>query len=444
LVRVEIEAQKVDETFETVTREMQRHAIFPGFRPGKAPREMVVRKHEKDIREEVKKRLISDSYSQAAKEQKLDILGYPDIEEIQFNRGQALQYAATVETAPDFELPEYRGLPVKLEARTVTESDMERALAALQQQRVTYLTVDRAAKSGDVAVVNFHGTCEGKPIIEIAPDGKGLAENKGFWVEMDPQSFLPGFAAQLDGAKAGEKRSVTVDFPADFVTKELAGKKGVYEVEVVEVKEKVVPAVDEAFAKSYEAENVEKLREGVRRDLENELKYTQERNTRRQILDELMRRVNFELPETAVAYETRNAVYDIVRENQRRGISRDAIEHEKERIYSAATQGAKGRVKLRFLLQKIAEKEKLEVSKDEILNRIASLAAMYQIPPQQFLKDLEKRDGIVQIHEELLHDKAVVLLKEHARIEEVPVGSLSQVQIAPAAPAAPEAPAQTS
>ena len=122
---------------------------------------------------------------------------------------------------------------------------------------------------------------------------------------MQPNAFIPGFASQVIGAQAGDKRTVNVDFPADFVTKELAGKKGVFEVEIAEVKEKILPVVDDAFAKSFDAENMEKLREGVRRDLENELKYKQGRDTRAQIIRALLTQVNFELPETAVSQETR-------------------------------------------------------------------------------------------------------------------------------------------
>ncbi len=117
---------------------------------------------------------------------------------------------------------------------------------------------------------------------------------------------------QLIGAKAGDKRTVNVDFPADFVTPQLAGQKGVYEVEVVEVKEKVLPPLDEAFAKSYGAESVEKLRAGVRTDLENELNFKKNRSVRNQLVQELLKRVSFDLPEAAVAQETRNVVYDIV------------------------------------------------------------------------------------------------------------------------------------
>ena len=423
LVRVEIEAQQVDETFESITKEFQREAAFPGFRPGKAPREMVLKKYEKDIQKEVKSKLISDSYRKAVEEQKLDVLGYPDIEEIQFNRGQPMQFAATVETAPEFELPEYKGLPVKREARTVTEADMARALDALREQHVNFKTAQRPVQAGDIAVVNYTGTFEGKPITEIAPAAKGLTEKQNFWVDVQPNSFIPGFAQQLIGANPSEKRTVTVDFPADFVTPQLAGKKGVYEVELLEVKEKVLPELDDALAKSFGAESLEKLREGVRRDLENELNYKQTRSIRNQLVRQVLDRVNFELPESSLERETRNVVYDIVQENAKRGVSRQVIEQQKEQIYSAAAQGAKERVRVAFLLQKIAEKEDIKVSQEEIAQRIQQLAAMYQIPAEKFAKDLQKRNGLIEIYDQIMNEKVIDFLQENARIEDVPPAS---------------------
>jgi len=296
---------------------------------------------------------------------------------------------------------------------------------------LSFKTVERPAQTGDIAVVNYTGTCEGKPLTDLAPTAKGLTEQKSFWVEMQPGAFIPGFADQLLGAKAGDQRTVNVDFPADFVTPQLAGRKGVYTVEVVEVKEKVLPAIEDAFAKSFGAENVEKLREGVRRDLENELKYSQNKSIRTQLIRTLLDRVNFELPESAVAHETRNVVYDIVHENQKRGIQREQIEQQKEQIYTAATRGAKERVKAAFLMQKIAEKENIKASQEEILRRIQTLSAMYQIPPEKFLKDLQKRNGLAEIYEQVVHEKVHEFLQQNAKIEEVPVGSLAPLQIAP-------------
>jgi len=419
LLRFEVETTTVDETFETVTKDFQRQAQLPGFRPGKAPKDMVVRKYSKDIEDEVKRKLISDTYKKGLEEQKLDVLGYPDIEEIQFNRGQPLVFAATVETTPEFELPEYKGIPAKRETRAVTDADVQRAIDALRAQRTTFLTVDRPIQTGDIAVINYTGTFEGKPLTEIAPTAKGLTEKKNFWVDVPSSAFIPGFAEQLVGAKAAEKRTVSVDFPADFVTPQLAGKKAAYEVEVTEVKEKTLPAVDEEFAKSFGAESVEKLTAGVRQDLENELKYKQNRGIRNQLIRSLLSRSNIELPESSVARETKNVVYEIVQENAKRGITRDTIEKEKDQIYSAAAEGAKERVKVAFLLQKIAEKEDIKVSQQEIAQRINHLATMYQIPPEQFAKDLQKRNGLIEIYDQLMNEKVVDFLQNNARIEDV-------------------------
>jgi len=420
LLRVEVDAQAVDEVFAAITKDFQKQASLPGFRPGKAPRELVAKKYEADIKAEAKRKLIGDAYRKALDEKKIAVVGYPDIEEIQFGRGQALQFAATIETAPEFQMPDYKGLRVKREVKSVSDADMERALELLRRQHTKFETVAREAHPGDIAVVNYTGTCDGKPITDAAPTAKGLAEQKNFWVDIGPEAFLPGFAEALTGAKAGDRRAVSVDFPADFVTKELAGRKGVFEIEIVEIKQKILPPIDDAFAKLYGAESLEKLRAGVRRDLENELNYSQAKAIRTQVVRGLLDRVNFDLPETAVAQETRNAVYDIVRQNTKRGITREMIERQKEEIYSAATHNAKERVKLSFLIQRIAEKENLQVSQDEILKRAQSLATLYQIPLDKFLKDLQKRDGVPELYEQILHDKALDLLEKSAVIEDVP------------------------
>lgn len=419
LLRVEVDAKAVDEIFDAITKDYQKQAAVPGFRPGKAPRDMVAKKYEADIKDDAKRKLIGENYRKALDEKKISVIGNPDIEEIQFERGKNLQFAATIETAPEFQLPEYKGLPVKRETKSVTDEDVERALNLLAQQHVKFEMVARELKMGDVAVVNYTGTCDGKPITETAPTAKGLTKQKNFWVDIAPDTFIAGFAEQLIGAKAGDKRTVNVDFPADFVTKQLAGKKGVYEVEVVEVKEKISPPVDDELAKKFGAENLEKLRAGVRVDLENELKAKQRRSIQKQIIDAIIGGANFELPETAVAHETRNVVYNIVQENAKRGVPRELIEKQKEEIYSAAARGAKERVRLAFLVQRIAEQEKISVTQEEVLQRVQSLSAMYQIPPDKFIKDLQKRNGINELYDQIAHQKVLEFLEINAKIENV-------------------------
>lgn len=418
LVRVELDAAAVDAAFDVATKDFQKQATLPGFRPGKAPREMVIKKYAADIKEEVKRKLIGDNYRKAIEDQKLQVIAPPDIEEVQFERGQPLQFTATVETAPEFQLPEYKGLPAVLEARVVSDADVNRALDLLRGQHAKFETVARPLAGGDIAVVNYTGTCEGKPITDLAPTAMGLTEQKNFWIETADGSFIPGFAAQLIGAQAGEKRTVNVDFPADFVTPQLQGKKGVFEVELVEVKEKALPPLDDELAKKYGAETIEALKTGARRDLENELKYSQSKAVRNQVVKGLLGRVNFDLPETAVAAETRNVVYDIVRQNTQRGVGREMIEQQKDEIYSAAAVNAKERVKLAFLVGRIAELEKLTVSQEDVLKRAQQLAAMYQIPFEQFVKDLQKRNGVNELYEQVLHEKVLDLLEKNAAISE--------------------------
>jgi trigger factor len=347
------------------------------------------------------------------------VVGNPDIEEIQFARGQALQFAATVETAPDFQLPEYKGLPVKRETSTVTDADLERAINMLRERQVKFVTVQRPAATGDVAVVNYTGTSDGKPIVEIAPAAKGLSEQKHYWINLQPGAFIPGFVEQLTSKKAGDQLTINVDFPADFVTRELAGKKGVYQVEVVEVKEKALPALDDEFAKSYDAENVEKLCEGVKKDLENELNFKKQKDVRNQIIQELLKRVSFDLPEAILARETRNVVYDIVNEQNRRGVPREEVEKHKDQIYAAASDNAKNRVKLDFVIRKIAEKEDIKVTREEAAMRIQYLAAMNQIPPEKFAKEIQKRNGIAEIYNQVAYEKALDFLEKNAKIEDV-------------------------
>ena len=419
LIRVEVEAEKVNAAFEAVTKDFQRQASLPGFRPGKAPKDMIVKRFSSNIEQEVKSKLTNDSYKEALREKKIAAVGYPDIEEIQFGKDQAYQFAATVETEPEFEVPNYKGLPAKKEKAQVTDADIDRALMMLRDRGANFETVSREVKEGDVAVVNYKGTCEGKPIIEIAPTARGLNEQKNFWVHMHKGSFIPGFADQLTGAKAGDKRTVNVDFPGDFVSPALQNKKGTYEVEIVEVKEKKMPELNDDFAKSFGAETVDKLKEGVRADLDNELKFKLDRHVREQVVDALLKQVQCELPETAVQHETRNLVFNIVNDNQRRGVPNEAIEAEKQKIYQSAAATAKDRVKASLIFGRIAEKENIKVEQQDIARRVSEMAAANEIPVDKLVKDLQQRNGFGEIYEQVRNEKVVEFLVQNAKIEEV-------------------------
>jgi trigger factor len=426
-MRVEIEAAKVDETFAETTRKFQREARLPGFRPGKAPKDMVAKRYETEIQDEAKRKLISESFRQAVADQKLDVVGPPDVGEIEFARGQKCQFTATLEIAPEFQLPEYKGLPARREPGSVTPEDVERALHLLGERQTQFQTVARELKEGDVAVVNYTGSCDGKPVTETAPTARGLAEKKAFWINVDKTSFIPGFGDQLIGMKAGDKRTITVDFPADFVTPQLAGKKGVYEVELVEAREKVAPELNEAFAKSYGAESMEKLREGVRADLQNEWNLKQSRSIRNQVVQNLLGRIQCDLPESLLEQETREIVYSIVNENQQRGVSKETLDAQKDQIYATASSTARERIKATFAFQRVAEKEGVRVEQVEIARRLQDMAAQHKMPVDKLVKELEKGGGLASVYSQLLNEKVVDLLVQYARLEDVAIAPAPRV-----------------
>jgi trigger factor len=423
LLRVEVDAAEVDAAFANVTKEFQRHAQLPGFRAGKAPRDLVLKTFGSRIEEEVKKKLIPDSYQKALEQQKIRPAVHPDIEEIQFGRGQSLQFAATVETQPEFELPEYKGLAVKREIVLITDADVDQALNVLREQRTDYKDVARPVAAGDIAVVNYTGTCDGKPITETAPTARGLTEQKAFWIRCEAGQFIPGFTEQLHGMNAGEKRTVNVTFPADFVAAQLVGKQGVYDVELVQVKERVLPEVNDEFAKSFKAESLEQLRAGIRADLEADRNTKASRSVRDQLIQAVLGKVQFELPESIVLQETRNVVYNIVQENQQRGIPKEAIEQQKDVIFANANASAKDRVKAMFILNRIAEKEGIKVEQQEILERVQGMAQQYQMPIQKLIKQLEERGGFGEIHEQIIVGKVLDFLQLQAHVEEVPASA---------------------
>jgi trigger factor len=426
LLRVEVDVQTVDAAFDSVTKEFQRFAQLPGFRPGKAPRDLVVKSYAGRIEEEVKKKLIPDSYRQALEQEKIKPVIYPDIEEIQFGKGQSLQFAATIETEPEFELPEYKGLEIKRENAVVTDADVERALNTLREQRATYTDLEREVKEGDYVVVNYTGTSDGKPLTDIAPTARGLTKQENFWMHIAKDQFIPGFTEQLHGAKKGDTVKVSVDFPADFVSQPLSGKKGEYEVTIVQVKEKALPALDDEFAKSWGAEDLAKLNEGVKSDLQSELDKKANQSLKDQLVQALLSKVSYELPETVVSSETRNMIYNVVNENQRRGVDRETIESHKDQIFATANNSAKERVKAMFLFQRIAQKEGIKVEQQEVAQQVMGMAQQYQMKPEKLVKELEKNNGFGEINERILSSKVLDFLQLNAKIEEVAGGSTEE------------------
>ena len=418
-LRIEIDAEAVNAKFDSVAKDFRRHAHLPGFRPGKAPLANVMRSYGDKIGEEAKRTLMSDSYAKALKENGLRPVIMPEVEELQFGHGKPFQYLATLEVTPAFELPEYNGLEVEKERRTVTGADIDKALDTLREQRVSYTDVDRPAGEEDFIVVNFTGTIDGKPITDLVKVARGLTEQKNYWLHKKQNPLIPGIVEELIGAGKGDKKTVTVTIPDEFIYEELVGKEAGYEIEIVQVKEKSLPELDGEFAKGFGAESMDKLREGVENDLKNELEYSQKKSIRNQCVDKLLDTVTCDLPETIVNETTRVAVHNIVQQNHQRGVGKEVIEENKDRIYANAKADAEVRVRANYILSRIAEKEGIKVTDQELSRQVAAIAAQQKVKPQKLAQQLKDNGGIYQVQEEILNAKVIDLLEEKAKVTEV-------------------------
>ena len=418
-LRIEIDAEAVNAKFDSVAKDFRRHAHLPGFRPGKAPLANVMRSYGDKIGEEAKRTLMSDSYAKALKENGLRPVIMPEVEELQFGHGKPFQYLATLEVTPAFELPEYNGLEVEKERRTVTGVDIDKALDTLREQRVSYTDVDRPAGEDDFIVVNFTGTIDDKPITDLVKVARGLTEQKNYWLNAKHNPLIPGIVEALIGSGKDDKKTVTVTIPNDFIYEELVGKEARYEIEIVQVKEKSLPELDDKFAKGFGAESMDKLREGVENDLKNELEYSQKKSVRNQCVDKLLDTVNCDLPETIVNEATRVGVHNIVQQNHQRGVGKEVIDENKDRIYANAKADAEVRVKANYILSKIAEKEGIKVTDQELSRQVAAMATQQKVKPQKLAQQLKDNGTIYQVQEEIMNAKVIDLLEEKAKVTEI-------------------------
>jgi trigger factor len=418
-LRIEIDVETVNAKFDAVAKDFRRHAHLPGFRQGKAPLANVMRSYGDKIGEEAKRTLMSDSYAKALKENELRPVIMPEVEELQFGHGKPFQYLATLEVTPAFEMPEYIGIEVEKERRSVNDADIAKALDTLREQRVSYADMDRPAVEDDFIVVNFTGTIDDKPITDLIKVARGLTEQKNFWLHKTQNPLIPGTVEALIGSSKGDKKTVTVTIPDDFVYEEIVGKEAKYEIEVVQVKEKSLPELDDKFAKGFGAESMDKLREGVESDLKNELEYSKKKSIRNQCVDKLLGAVNCDLPETIVNEATRAAVHNIVQQNHQRGVGKEIIEENKDKIYANAKTDAEVRVKANYILSKIAEKEGIKVTDQELSRQVAAMAAQQKVKPQKLAQQLKDNGTIYQVQEEIMNAKVIDLLEEKAKVTEI-------------------------
>jgi len=421
-LKIELPAEEVSKEWDTIANSFAKFAKIPGYRPGKAPRAVVDKRFRKEIQEEVTKKLVSKSYHEAIEQKKLRVASLTNLEEVQFGEDKSMRFQATVVTSPEFKLPDYKGIKVQIPDTKVTEQEIDATLERLRDQTADFVDVpDRAAQMEDFAVIDFEGTIDSKPVSEVAPNAsKNLQGGKKFWLRLAADNFLPKFCEQVVGQKKEETRAVTVDFPADFLVKELAGKQASYSVTLREIKQKVVPEVNEEFAaKLLPGKSLADLRHQIEHDLEHEKEHQVEHAKEEQIIKHLHEKTKFDLPPPLLRNETKRALTELVQRNRARGIPDEMLKEKEKELIETAAQVAYHRLKTNFILERIAEQEKIEVTREDVDHRIRHEAQHYNISAEKMRKELEEHDGLNAMAEQILLGKTLDFLKANVSVQPI-------------------------
>jgi trigger factor len=422
-LQIELPPEQVAKEWNAIAENFARYAKIPGYRPGKAPRRVIEAKFKREIQEELTKKLVSESYRDAIAEKQLRVVSLTNVEDVNIADDKTMRFRATVITAPEFGLPDYKNVSVELLPLQVSDEEVNEAMERLRDQSADFVEVDpeRPLQMDDFAVIDFEGTTDGRPISEVAPEAsKNLQGGKKFWLRMGPENFLPNFCEQLVGQKKEETRLVIVTFPEDLPVKELAGAKADYAVTLREIKQKVLPELNDAFAaKLAKDKTLAELRVMVAHDLEHEKEHALEQAKESQIIKALHEQTQFDLPSQLLRNETRRALGELVQRNRQRGLSDEILKSKEKELVQGAGSLAAHRLKTNFILRRIAEAEKIQVSRDEIEERIRNQAAHYNVSVEKMRKQIDEHEGINGLMEEILLGKTIDFLKANVSVKTV-------------------------
>ncbi len=420
-LRVELPPDQVEKEWQTTAKAFQKQAKIPGFRPGKAPAAVIAKRYEDDIREEVKSRLLRSSMNEAIAQKKLKVISVAKVDDVEIGADKSMSYSATLVTAPDFEVPEYKGLEVEIAKKDVTEADVEEALKSLAEQHSEFETVEgRALAMDDFAVLTYAGTLDGKPLAEAVENCPPLLAGKpNWWIRMAPATLAPGFCEALVGLSVGEDRAFDVALPEEFPFEPLRGKTVAYTSTLHEIRERKMPEFDDELASKIEpGKTMPELRERIKTELDRYADNEFESGKRSGAMKKLLEAVRFDLPQDMVRNEMSGIMRDIVQENQGRGVSDEELQAHENEIQGAAEQTAQERVRSTFVLLQIAEKEKITATQQELAFHVTRMAERYQIPVNKMIKDLQKRNAIGNIQEQIVVGKALDFVASNVTVRE--------------------------
>jgi trigger factor len=404
---VEAPVDVVQQEWEKAYGRVQKRASLPGFRRGKLPRSLVKLHFADDVRREVAEHLIPDVYRQALTEARLAPVNEPDLQDLKLEEGAPLSFTAVVEVKPTITLADYRGVEVQHAPAPVTDAEVAETLERMREQHAQFNSVDRTAATGDLVVVDY----------TLAPDEHEATTAQGYHFLIGAGTVLPEIDAGVVGLKAGDEREVSVHFADDHRMESLRGKSGTASVKVSEVKEKVLPPLDDDFAKALgEFDTLDAVRAEVRRQLEARREGESRQALEDKIVEALLARHEFVLPEAMVMRQVANQVQHTREHLRRQGVDPEAIKWDYTKIVDELRPGAEKSVRRALLLEAIADQEAVAASDADVDAEVEKFARASQRPAPAVRRMMEKSGDLDALRHGLRDRKTLDLLIEHARV----------------------------
>ena len=407
---IEVNAAEFEAAVEKAYQKMRRKISVPGFRPGKAPRKMIERMYGAEVFfEEAINIAFPEAYEAAAEQEKLQIVGYPTVEMVGEVTKDGFTFKATTPVYPEVTLGEYKGLKAEKPEVKVLAADVDERLKALADRNTRLVSVDRAAKSGDTAVIDFEGFLDGKPF----DGGKGENHN----LELGSGSFVPGFEDQVIGMKAGEEKDLDITFPEDY-HKDLAGKKVVFHVKAKEIKCKELPKLDDDFAKDVsEYDTLKELKDSIKREITEQREQSAKYAVENELMEKVAANIECDIPDALIDEQCARFLEEFKQRLQSQGIPYDQYckmtNMDEAKFLEEGKEPATRQVRMDLAVNAIIKEEKLEATDEEVEKQYNDLAEKYSMD----VGELKKYLDAMSVRTQIIRDKAISVIVDSAKIE---------------------------
>ncbi len=412
-VNVELSEEAVSRQLKKAYNRLNRSAKVKGFRPGKVPLTILKRHYGDQVNHEVGLELVNDTLMEALEQTGMEVVSQSDLDREPLQEGEPFRYSFVVEVKPQVHAQDYKNIPAKRPPLEVSDEEIAAELALRRQTNFHLRSLEepRPIQQGDHAVLDFKTFADGKPV----PDG----EARGFHLEVGSNRFNPEFENELLGASKGEEREIQVAFPLDYGNKNLAGKKATFQVAVKDIKEKVLPELNDEFAKNLgEFESLEDLRSAIRQELESSKRKRIDDEVWAQICDELLNRNPFEVPKSMVEQELQRMLDTIRFRLSSQNLTLEQAGMDEDTFKERNRQMAEKRVRTSILLERISHQEGFEVSDEELDQGLHSTAEKMNQPYDK-VRDFYLRSNMMDSYRhQLLEDKVINFLQDQADITE--------------------------